>query len=67
MGEGEKGKNTREIQTRCLIQLSSNKSQNQSSQQRKEYMYQEHRVRMNNYSNMRKLGRVLVGEYKEGD
>ena len=42
MGEGEKGKNTREIQTRCLIQLSSNKSQNQSSQQRKEYMYQGH-------------------------
>ena len=22
---------------------------------------------MNNYSNMRKLGRVLVGKYKEGD
>ena len=28
---------------------------------------EEHRVGMNNYSHMRKLGRILVGEYEEGD
>lgn len=42
MGEREKGEKTSENQTRYLSQPSSNKSQNQSSQQRKEYMYQGH-------------------------
>lgn len=42
MGEREKGEKTSENQTRYLSQLNSNKSQNQTRQQRKEYMYQGH-------------------------